>query len=326
MSLAPVTGLRSDSEPVLVIDIGGTHIKFGYAQAGQPLDYRKRVPTRVLSTRDPIDALATMVEQAAAETGLQPRTVVVAVPGFIDSDNDRILHAENVRALNGRRLGSELGERVGCTVRLERDAVLALTGEMQAGAARDARHVLGVFFGTGIGAAYMDRGMPFRGAGWALEIGLAPFPGGEVPGAVEAHQDPDAPTQLEIYASGRALQHVADRYGVAIAEVFHAARHDVDLAAELDRFVRHQAMAVGMAVAMVSPATIVLGGGVIEMEGYPKATLSRLIERFAPIAQTGRAIDLRWAEHGWAAMLYGAPLIVAPRERTHAVQTVDVHD
>ncbi|SOE74543.1 Sugar kinase of the NBD/HSP70 family, may contain an N-terminal HTH domain [Burkholderia sp. OK233] len=291
--------------PVMVIDVGGTNIKFGYSLDGVPQYYRKLFPTDALRVDDPVTALGGMINDVTAETGIKPRTIVVAVPGFIDTDDDHVLYAANVMSLNGRRLGTELGQLVGTAVLLERDAVLMLTGEVLTGAARDADHVLGVFFGTGIGAAFMDDGKPFRGAGWALEIGRTPFLGeGDIPDDVR-------PDCLEAYASGRALQGIADRYGVAIELIFRESGSNAALAQELDRFVRYQAITVGMAVAMVSPATILLGGGVMDMDGYPREKLAEHIERLTPVVETGRSMDLRWCEHGWLAVLHGAPAVVA---------------
>lgn len=44
---------------------------------------------------------------------------------------------------------------------------------------------------------------------------------------------------------------------------------------------------------------------------YPRELLTRLVAEHAPIAETGRSMDLRWAELGWASVLHGAPRVVA---------------
>jgi hypothetical protein len=43
------------------------------------------------------------------------------------------------------------------------------------------------------------------------------------------------------------------------------------------------------------------------MREFPRARLAALVEANAPFAQTGRRMDLRWAELGWRSALYGAP-------------------
>lgn len=292
---------------ILVIDIGGTGIKIGYAINGRPQPFRSVLPTQVLRDGDPVAALATMVEAAVAKAGIMPNVIVATVPGFIDTDQDHVLFAGNIPGLSGRALATELGRAIGCPVFLERDAILLLSGETLAGAAQDREHVLGLFFGTGIGTAYLQGGTPFRGGGWALELGLMPFRGD---GRKLLGMRTDC---LEAYCSGRVLQDIASHHGVEVSGIFRAAESDPSLADELATFVRYQAFAVGCAVAMVSPEVIVLGGGILDMDGYPKDRLSRLIEEHAPIAETGRSMDLRWTQLGWTSVLYGAPLVVAER-------------
>lgn len=145
-----------------------------------------------------------------------------------------------------------------------------------------------------------------QGGGWALEPGHMPLCG-------EGCTFDDVRTDgLETYASEPALQGLAARSGETAERVFRAAGN-AGLQDELVQFVRHQAFGVGAAVAMLSLATIVLGGGVPNIEGYPRDSLSQLIEAQAPVSETGRPLDLRWADHGWSSVLYGAPQVVADR-------------
>ena len=289
-----------DNGPILVIDIGGTHVKFGCTVDGRPLDYRKRIPSTALNHGDAVATLAAMIEGVIDECALRPSAIVAAIPGYIDTDFDRVLTASNVAGFEGRRVASDLAAHVGCPVYLERDSILALMGEVHCGAARGCDHVMGVYFGTGVGGAFIDNGKPFRGAGWALELGLMPF---MLEGRrIEGLRD----DCLETYASGRALHVIAQRHHVPIEQVFDAARRHDDLQRELDRFVLYQAVAIGMGIAMMSPKTVVLGGGVLDMAGYPREALRSLVERHAPVSETRRALDLRWSEHGWAAVLHGA--------------------
>jgi predicted NBD/HSP70 family sugar kinase len=302
----PVDSFAEAAEhPVLVIDIGGTGVKFGFSIDGKPHPFAQIFATQTLRDGDPVAGIAAMIDTVVTRAGIQPRFIVATVPGFIDTDGDHVLFAGNIPGLNGRALASELSRLAGRPVLLERDAVLSLAGETVAGVAQGGDHVLGVFFGTGIGAAYLHNGRPFRGGGWALEIGFIPFRGD---GRVLPGMRTDC---LEAYCSGRVLQDIAIRHGEAVGNVFVAAQCNLSLADELATFVRYQAFAVAAAVAMVSPRTIVLGGGVLSMDFYPRDRLSVLICDHAPIAETGRAMDLRWAQLGWTSVLHGVPLVLA---------------
>ena len=314
---------------ILVADIGGTSIKLGFATGEGSREEVRRFPTADLRSGDPVERLAEMARAVSGDVGLRADAVVATVPGFLDADGDRVLRATNVPELDGRRLASELSARLGVPTFLERDSVLALMGEVLAGAGRGAERVLGVFFGTGVGAAYLEGGRPFRGAGWALELGHIPFRG---EGRRLEGMRPDS---LETYVSGRALQAIADRHRLPVESVFAAAAAAatapaaatatatttttaaaaaepgaLDALAELEIFVRDQAYAIGTAVALLSPDAVVVGGGICDMAGFPRARLSALLEANAPFAETGRPMDLRWAALGWRSVLHGAPGVV----------------
>jgi predicted NBD/HSP70 family sugar kinase len=285
---------------ILVIDIGGTSIKMGFVVDGEPQEFIRLFSTTELRT-DPIAALERMISTAMAESGIQPAAIVSTVPGFLDAQQNRVLYAANIPELNGLLLASDLARRIGLPVLLERDSVLALMGEYVAGACQGAGSVLGLFFGTGIGGAFLQQGLPFRGSGWALEIGHMPFSGSRKWLRVERGEC------LEAYASGKALERIAEHHQVPIEDVFRA-----ELSNHLRDFVTNQAYAIATAIAILSPETVVLGGGICEMRDFPKAQLVSELEQLFPFLHTGRPLDLRWASLGWRSVLYGATKLVEP--------------
>ena len=149
-----------------VVEIGGTSVKIGFARNGQPLDFARTHPTASIRTASPVAALAAHLRAASGEAGVAVDRIVATVPGFIDRDGDTVLHTANVPELNGLPLASGLSAALGVPVRLERDVVLQLLGEAAAGAVAGEREVLAVYFGTGIGAAYLGAGGIFRGGGY----------------------------------------------------------------------------------------------------------------------------------------------------------------
>jgi predicted NBD/HSP70 family sugar kinase len=241
-------------------------------------------------------------EKAVMEdTKIVPDLIVSTVPGFIDADEDRILCAGNVPQLNNRRLASEWTTLIGIPVILERDSVLSLIGESLAGGSQGADTVLGLFFGTGVGAAFLDHGKPFRGAGWALEVGSMAFR------SERAKVDTNRSDCLEAYVSGRVLEIIADLHSTPIETLFVVKDHNEKLARDLEAFVHDQAFAVATIVAMFSPQVLLLGGGVCAMSGFPRQQLASMIEGASPFAKIGRAMDVRWATLGWSSVLHAAP-------------------
>lgn len=301
-------------ETLLVIDIGGTHVKFAFSVNGGPHAYSRLFSSDALREGEPVSELARMIVTIGEESGLVPDCLIVAVPGFIGRDGDTVLFAGNLLRLNGRRLATELSGALSVPVFLERDSVLALMGEAVAGVCQGVPRVLGIYFGTGVGAAYLEEGRPFRGAGWALELGHIPF---RSEGRVLEGLKTDC---LETYVSGRALRLIADDHDTPIEEVFSAAAAapDSPFGQAIEDFIRDMSIAVGIAATLFSADTIVLGGGVCELADFPRDRLAALVESKAPFEQTGQDMDLRWAQHGWRSALYGAPMAVAEHTRRMA--------
>jgi allose kinase len=293
---------------ILVVDIGGTSLKFGFSVEGKPLDDIRLFPSTLLRQGDCIDTLAAFTREVIEGAGLVPEVIVSTVPGFIDRDHDRVLFAANLPALNDRRLASEWSQAVGVPVLLERDSILMLMGEQVAGAARGAGSVLGVFFGTGVGAAYLENNRPFRGAGWALEIGQMPFRNGR------QKWDTSRLDCLEAYVSGRALEIIASTHHLATEDVFMARESNEMLARDLDTFLEDQATAVVTGVAMFSPELVLLGGGLCAMRGFPKERLAALIDEKSRFAHDVWRPEVSWATLGWKSVLYGAHVLSSQME------------
>lgn len=296
----------SNQQSILVADIGGTSMKLGAVVGGVPHSAGQRVSSEQLRCDDPLSAMDGIVRSFAGEHGLDFDAVVMTIPGFIDRDFDHVLHAANIPQLNGLAVASGLSQRLDVPVILERDAVLLLQGEQLQGAAQGADNVMGLFFGTGVGAALIDNGQVFRGAGWALEIGHMPIHGDAAPMAgLQADS-------LEVYASGRRLNNLAAAYGVPVENLF--LQDDAPaLRADLATFVRDQAFAAASALLMLCPQTLVLGGGILEMEGYPCDVLVDTIRQRASLPP-GRDLDIRFASRGWRAVLDAAIHLVESRQ------------
>jgi allose kinase len=295
----------TESKIIAVAEIGGTSIKIGFAVDGEPAAFGRTYPTADLRRGDPTGKLANLLRKASAEAGLKPDQVIATVPGFIGLDFDTILHAANFPELEGVRLASELASALELPVQLERDVVLQLLGESAAGAVAGESEVLAVYLGTGIGAAYLGSGGIFRGGGWALEIGHMPV--------YRPDLDDGQPRRIEAYASGVTLVELATAHGIAVSEVFQLAGNMPELGEALDHVIWHQAATIASAAALLSPRIILIGGGIIEMNGYPREILRQRVALCLPHSDRIQPLDIRWASLGWQAAIHGA--VIAGRNQ-----------
>jgi len=91
---------------ILVVDIGGTSIKIGFVVHGEPQEFIRLFSTTELRT-NPIAALERIISTAMTESGLHPAAIVSTVPGLLDAQHNRVLHAANIPELNGVLLATE---------------------------------------------------------------------------------------------------------------------------------------------------------------------------------------------------------------------------
>ena len=284
------------ADTIAVAEIGGTSVKIGFADRGSPSPFARTFPSLRLRLGAPVSELASIVREFSRDAGLAPQRVVATVPGFVDRDFDTVLHTANIPELNGHRLATQLANELELPVRLERDVVLQLLGESAAGAVRGLRDVLAVYVGTGIGAAYLGENGIFRGGGWALEIGHMP---------VYSSQD-DQPRRIENCAAGVRLVEIANEHRIAVEALFASTERSPGLAKALDDVIWHQAVAIASATVMYSPRIVLLGGGVTNIDEYPRRLLEQRIGACLPLSATVQPFEVRWASLGWQAAIHGA--------------------
>jgi glucokinase len=104
------------------------------------------------------DTLLALVPAGSALLG-----VGVGASGPVDRATGVIHNHETLPMFSGFPLVSALQERLAVAVTIDNDAVTAAIAEQLVGAGRGARHMLMVTLGTGIGAAFLVDGAPFRG-------------------------------------------------------------------------------------------------------------------------------------------------------------------
>jgi glucokinase len=110
--------------------------------------------------------------RAAKKRGLKVRVVGVGCAGDIDLKRGIVRSSPNLGFLEGYRFRDRLEKLTGVPVFVGHDVQTGLYGELKMGAARKARHVIGVWLGTGVGGAIMiDRRMYLGASGLAGDLG-----------------------------------------------------------------------------------------------------------------------------------------------------------
>ncbi len=145
------------------IDLGATGTRFAVLCDGEVLD-RSQAPTAELGAGTPSERASKL---AAVVSGLVPdghylAGVGIGASGPVLLPSGVIANPDTLPWFSGFDLAGLLGAELGTPVVVDNDAVAAALGELHFGAGRGCARLLAVTLGTGIGAAFLDRGRPFR--------------------------------------------------------------------------------------------------------------------------------------------------------------------
>ena len=269
------------SVKMIGLDIGGTNIRAGLVDEDNAVTgFQKRSSHEMISEGEGLKKLSGFISSFMEEP---VQGVVVGIPGTLNRDRTRILSCPNLPALNGCELGAVLERELGIPAFLERDVNLLMLNDMLEFG--DDGLVIGCYVGTGLGNAIAVNGLLLNGKdGAAGELGHIPLLGKTEPctcGNIGC---------LENYASGRFLERlVADHFkGTPLGQVFlRHSDHPVIL-----EYINTLATGVAIEVNILNPERVILGGGVLGMEGFPREALGAAIRRHTRKPEPSNSLTL----------------------------------
>ncbi|MHC4986198.1 MAG: ROK family protein [Planctomycetota bacterium] len=306
----------------LGIDLGGTYIKFGLLDADRTPGATLQLPTPTGEGSDGVvRQMIAGAEQALAEAGLHRDDLLgigIGAPGPLDLDAGVVIAMPNVPGMEDAPLRDRLSEAFGCRAVLENDANAAAYGEYVCGAGKEARDMVMVTLGTGVGSGIVLDGRVLHGAhGIGAELGhMIIEPDGEVCGCGQRGclERYCSATYIGRYAAGRirdgeasSLAAVLAKTGELTAKDINVARRDGDaLAAEVwQRGAYYLALACVNICRIFDPDEIVLAGGMILAGDDLMAPLVAEYERLR-WSLTPRQTDIAFSTLGADAGVIGA--------------------
>lgn len=306
-----------DAIKVLAIDIGGTHLRATAIDETGTVLHRATASAEPLRDGDPIAVLTEIIRRAQDAVGSTLAGAVIGAPSILDADRRGITRSPNLPAFQGPGIADQLEAACGIPVLLDHDATLQTRGEAEHGSAAGRDLVLGVYFGTGVGGAFIDHGRLMGGI-YRMQLGHVPLRGD---GRIGTGGGVDC---VEAYASGAVLETLAAAHGVSVASLF-AEPATGKLADALQTFVRDQALTVALAMTLTDPEIVVIGGGVTAMAGYPFDALVRQTnDCLSPVLGKDTRPIVR-ATLGPAAASWGALTLIrdatGKRRSIHPLQT-----
>lgn len=165
----------------VVLDIGGTSIKYGIVDEDGIIERKAAVPTLAgQGGRALMERIQSLVKELW-DTGGEISSVGVATSGQVDVHTGTVRYATDILpGWTGMPIRSILEEAFHIPVFVENDVNAAALGEAWQGAARGKRDFIMVTLGTGIGGAIVIDGKIYYGSGGSAgEFGHIPIvPGG----------------------------------------------------------------------------------------------------------------------------------------------------
>ncbi len=271
------------------IDLGGTKIQAVIVDEQNEVLGQARRPTPTEGgPEDVAKEMAQTLRDAAKTADLEPAKlggIGVGSPGVIEGGN--VSTARNLPGWEGTfALAKALESALGPEVRVGNDVQVATDAEFKLGAGRPYESLIGVFWGTGVGAGLILDGKPWLGQGGAGEIGhmVVKMNGARCTcgrrGCVEAYAGRAA---MEIQArklhheKGRHTdlfklmkEHERTRLTSGIWE--RALEHEDKLATELiERAIQALGAGIASAVNLLDVPAVIIGGGLGVRLGDPYA-------------------------------------------------------
>src|SRR4051812_34217797 len=153
---------------VIGIDVGGTKTLCALIgdnfQTVQELKFKTLAHEGKEQFTDRLnDAIRKLVKTAKKER-LKVLGAGIAFAGTVDVDKAVVKSSPNILFLENYNFRQALKRAPGLKMMIGNDVQLALYGEHQLGVAKGCLHVLGVFFGTGVGGSAIIGGKIYRGA------------------------------------------------------------------------------------------------------------------------------------------------------------------
>ncbi|MCW5700315.1 MAG: ROK family protein [Rhodospirillales bacterium] len=265
----------------LGFDLGGTKmLAVVFDDAFKPIARSRKKTKANEGAKQGVQRIIAVIDEAITSAGITPKDLAgigIGCPGPLDLESGVILEMPNLGWRNVK-LKAEIEKRFDCGVEILNDVDAGVYGEYRFGAARDARCVIGVFPGTGIGGGGVYEGKILRGkTASCMEIGHMPVVlNGPLCGCGRRGCLETVAGRLAVASAAAAAAYRGDApnllrtAGTDLSEIRSRALAESIAAGDVvvEEIMREAARTVGRTLAgvinLLAPDVVVLGGGMVE--------------------------------------------------------------
>lgn len=286
----------------LGIDIGGTNFRIGMVSSTGEIKNFVKKSSSVFSTGNAVDRLFHEITDYFDEFSCRDQVLAVAVglPSMVSKDKKTVLSTPNLKGFDNVHFGNQLSDRLGIPVYLDRDVNFLLQNDISKLGMETDKIILGFYVGTGFGNSIFMNGEFYCGKnGVAGELGHIPFYGLEDEQCTCGNYGCS-----EVRCSGKYLEDLTAKNfpDTVIRNVFKEHGSDPIIL----KFVRDLAIPIATEVNILDPDYIILAGGVLFMEGFPKDVLVESIHRMVRKPFPESNLEMFFSEHTQESGVYGS--------------------
>lgn len=247
---------------ILALDIGGTAIKYGlFDSSGTALtDLYEKVTPKSETTNYIMKTITEIIKSMKEENTVEG--IAVSTAGVVDSQEGRVVFAgPTIPDYTNTSIKQMVEASFGIPCEVENDVNCAALGEWWRGAGKGSRSLICVTIGTGVGGAVILNGKLWSGAAHSAgEIGYLPMPSGRT-----LQEEASASSLVADYSVLSGIP-VKQLNGKVIFE--KAKSGDNEAAKAIDNMLTALNQGLLAATYLISPDTIVIGGGVAAQKEY----------------------------------------------------------
>lgn len=285
----------------LGIDIGGTNFRMGIVGGDGKIHGFTRTSSSVFTQGDAKELLLHEIKVYLRQSGFEGRikSAAAGIPATVSKDKKTVLSSPNLKAFDGVTFSDDFEEKLGFPFLIDRDVNFLLQNDIAKLGLSGEKTVLGFYIGTGFGNAISFGGKFYSGSnGAAGELGHIPM-----------HDSDKVCTCgnvgcVETRCSGKALEELAKKHfpDTDIRKVF--ASHPSSTV--LHKFVQDLAVPIAAEINILDPDCSVIGGGVVDMQDFPKETLLDAIRERVRKPCPAEKLNIIFTKHDQKSGVFGS--------------------
>ncbi len=283
------------------IDIGGTNFRMGIVGGDGKIHAFTRTPSSVFSQGDAKETLLREIKVYLKQSGFEGRIKAAAagIPATVSKDKKTVLSSPNLKAFDGVTFSADFESALGFPFYIDRDVNFLLHNDMAKLGLSGEKTVLGFYIGTGFGNAISFGGKFYSGStGAAGELGHIPM-----------YECTDVCTCgnvgcAETRCSGKALERLAAKHfpGTDIRKIF-TLHNDSEI---IRKFTENLAVPIAAEINILDPDCSVIGGGVADMQDFPKDILFNAIKARVRKPYPEQSLNIIFTKHDQQSGVFGS--------------------